>query len=359
MLRSATARSVDVFVPSTSHVRSRAEYISGPSFQHQHPTKANRAETLAGSLPEFGMWKSCRMMLLVGGFSRGSSISPALHSGAVPYSPQSPSLALKISLLIAAPISSLPHFCGIVVCTNMRIWVNWSKSRGHLVVKLLASHLSEPGSTSGGSHPYFARGNRAVPDDGAGKYVFSVILCFAHPRIPTKLYTHLTSPSTALRTPLTMIHEAVNADGSKLIRYFRCAKRDALTPDLRALRPGRYIFAIDQGGAVGRHLLGPAFWLLAPPTISTRHLLFYPQDLCPSPLQLDQSLLDALDGTTPIADLKVNKKRILYCEFVVWFLRYINLCVEVMSRRFAWTTYADALDRKHAMNRTQARYQIN
>ncbi|KAJ8869364.1 hypothetical protein PR048_030939 [Dryococelus australis] len=42
------------------------------------PTKANRIQSPAGSLPEFRMWKSCRTMPLVGGFSRGSPVFPEL-----------------------------------------------------------------------------------------------------------------------------------------------------------------------------------------------------------------------------------------------------------------------------------------
>ncbi|KAJ8867220.1 hypothetical protein PR048_031018 [Dryococelus australis] len=41
------------------------------------PTKANRVQSQAGSLPNFRMWGSCRTMPLVGGFSRGSPVSPA------------------------------------------------------------------------------------------------------------------------------------------------------------------------------------------------------------------------------------------------------------------------------------------
>ncbi|KAJ8878508.1 hypothetical protein PR048_019086 [Dryococelus australis] len=41
---------------------------------------------LAGALPDFLMWESCRTMLLVGGFPRGSPVPPPFHSGAAPYS---------------------------------------------------------------------------------------------------------------------------------------------------------------------------------------------------------------------------------------------------------------------------------
>ncbi|KAJ8881359.1 hypothetical protein PR048_017840 [Dryococelus australis] len=61
------------------------------------PTKANRARSPAAS-PDFRKWESCRMMPLVGGPSRRSAVPPPhLHSGAAPYSLQSPSSALETS----------------------------------------------------------------------------------------------------------------------------------------------------------------------------------------------------------------------------------------------------------------------
>ncbi|KAJ8891137.1 hypothetical protein PR048_010651 [Dryococelus australis] len=61
---------------------------------------ANRVRSPAGSRPDFRKLESCRTMPLVGGFSRGSPVSPAPppNSGAAPYSPQLPSSALKTSL---------------------------------------------------------------------------------------------------------------------------------------------------------------------------------------------------------------------------------------------------------------------
>ncbi|KAJ8872728.1 hypothetical protein PR048_026342 [Dryococelus australis] len=64
------------------------------------PPKANRVQYPAGS-PDFRKWESCRTMPLVGGFSRGSPVSPA------PYSLQSPSSTLETSLFRATQISSL------------------------------------------------------------------------------------------------------------------------------------------------------------------------------------------------------------------------------------------------------------
>ncbi|KAJ8887509.1 hypothetical protein PR048_013724 [Dryococelus australis] len=73
------------------------------------PTKTNQAQYLFGS-PYFRMWESFRTMPLVGGPYRESPFHPPLHFSAAPYSPQSPSLALKTSLLRPAQIYSLTHF---------------------------------------------------------------------------------------------------------------------------------------------------------------------------------------------------------------------------------------------------------
>ncbi|KAJ8889799.1 hypothetical protein PR048_009303 [Dryococelus australis] len=56
---------------------------------------------------DFRMWESCQAMPLVSGFSWNLPFPPPFHSGAAPYSPQSPSLALKTSMLSAVQISSL------------------------------------------------------------------------------------------------------------------------------------------------------------------------------------------------------------------------------------------------------------
>ncbi|KAJ8888932.1 hypothetical protein PR048_008426 [Dryococelus australis] len=56
--------------------------ISGPRVAERlacsPPTKANRVQYPAWSLPDFRMWVSCRTIPLVGGFSWGSPVSPAL-----------------------------------------------------------------------------------------------------------------------------------------------------------------------------------------------------------------------------------------------------------------------------------------
>ncbi|KAJ8892200.1 hypothetical protein PR048_004780 [Dryococelus australis] len=54
------------------------------------PTKSNRVQPPAGSIPDFHIRKSCRTMPLVGGYFRGIFRPPPLIPGAAPYSPQSP-----------------------------------------------------------------------------------------------------------------------------------------------------------------------------------------------------------------------------------------------------------------------------
>ncbi|KAJ8880280.1 hypothetical protein PR048_016746, partial [Dryococelus australis] len=96
------------FSPAFPSVEREDRSSNCPDPAYREATVAKRLTssppTKAGS-PDFLMWESCRTMSLVGGFSRGSPISPASY----PYSPQSSSSALKTSLLRAAQISSLTH----------------------------------------------------------------------------------------------------------------------------------------------------------------------------------------------------------------------------------------------------------
>ncbi|KAJ8895487.1 hypothetical protein PR048_000820 [Dryococelus australis] len=62
---------------------------AAPHFHHHSPpSKANRVRLLSESLPDLRTWESSRTMPLVGWFSRGSPVSPALHYGAGPFSPR-------------------------------------------------------------------------------------------------------------------------------------------------------------------------------------------------------------------------------------------------------------------------------
>ncbi|KAJ8889208.1 hypothetical protein PR048_008706 [Dryococelus australis] len=85
---------------------------------------------------------------------------------------------------------------------------SWRKSgsptrrgRGGVVVRLLASHQGERSSISGGVAlgPSYVE---IVPDDTAGRRVFSGFSRFPRPRSAALLHTHLASPSSALKISL-------------------------------------------------------------------------------------------------------------------------------------------------------------
>ncbi|KAJ8878801.1 hypothetical protein PR048_019387 [Dryococelus australis] len=71
-------------------------------------TKANRVQTQAGS-PDFRKWESCRAMPLIGGSFGDLPLPPPLHSGAAPYSLQSPhfgsqDLAKRLRAYLTLPL---------------------------------------------------------------------------------------------------------------------------------------------------------------------------------------------------------------------------------------------------------------
>ncbi|KAJ8897257.1 hypothetical protein PR048_002603 [Dryococelus australis] len=72
-----------------------------------------------------------------------------------------------------------------------------------VAVSPLASHQGEPGSIPGGIVPRFSRVG-IVPDDAVGRRVFSGISRSPRPCIPTVLYTHLASSSSALKTSILL-----------------------------------------------------------------------------------------------------------------------------------------------------------
>ncbi|KAJ8869888.1 hypothetical protein PR048_028897 [Dryococelus australis] len=77
----------------------------------------------------------------------------------------------------------------------------YTRHVGTAVVRLLASQLGEPGSIPGWVAPGFSH-VRTVPDDVAGRRVFSRISRFPYPLIPEMLHTQLASPSSALKTSI-------------------------------------------------------------------------------------------------------------------------------------------------------------
>ncbi|KAJ8867491.1 hypothetical protein PR048_031293, partial [Dryococelus australis] len=89
------------------------------------------------------------------------------------------------------------RFCSLYVWSHSQFKVDC----GGVVVRPLTSYMFETGSIPGGAAPGFSRVG-IVPDDSAGRRVFSGISHFTRPLISTLLHTHLTSPSSALKTSI-------------------------------------------------------------------------------------------------------------------------------------------------------------
>ncbi|KAJ8898092.1 hypothetical protein PR048_003452 [Dryococelus australis] len=88
-------------------------FVLGPRGRAVSPLASHQGDpgSILGRItPYFRMWESCRT---VSGFSRGSPVSPPSHSSAVPFSLQSPSSALKTTMLRAVKISPPTPFVGI------------------------------------------------------------------------------------------------------------------------------------------------------------------------------------------------------------------------------------------------------
>ncbi|KAJ8886141.1 hypothetical protein PR048_012350 [Dryococelus australis] len=148
----------------------------------------------------YGIW--CRV---AGGES--SAVDRALaynQGGSVPgwvaptgRSGSSYFIYLTLFLLDCFHMHSNPFHVAIVFCRyRTTVW-----GRGGVAVRLLASHLGEPGSILGGAAPRFPH-VVIVPDDAAGRRVFSGISRFLRPSIPDLLHTHVASPSSALKTSI-------------------------------------------------------------------------------------------------------------------------------------------------------------
>ncbi|KAJ8887568.1 hypothetical protein PR048_013784 [Dryococelus australis] len=91
-----------------------------------------------------------------------------------------------------------------------------SWGRGCVVIRLLASHLGEPGSIPGGFAPRFSQVG-IVPDDVTGRQVFSDISRFPRPSIPALIHTHLASPSSALKISITRVAESRVGESNRVM----------------------------------------------------------------------------------------------------------------------------------------------
>ncbi|KAJ8880328.1 hypothetical protein PR048_016795 [Dryococelus australis] len=88
-----------------------------------------------------------------------------------------------------------------------------------VVIRLLASHLGDPGSIPREVSPRFSNVG-IMADYAAGRRVFSGISQFSHPCIPELLRTHLTSPLSVLKTSMFRATQ-ISSLSLSLISYFR------------------------------------------------------------------------------------------------------------------------------------------
>ncbi|KAJ8869822.1 hypothetical protein PR048_028831 [Dryococelus australis] len=190
---------------------------------HYYNVKKSPVCQIATDISHVGI---VRTMPLIGGFFRGLPFPPPLHSGASPHSPRftligsqdldgakyqiiqyggrilGASWPMVPTRAIGGRSSAAPRV-GYAVCflrpEGHLALEPETRTRGGEVVRLLASHQGELGSIPGGVVPGFSH-MRIVLDDAAGRRFFSGISRFPSPCIPELLYTHLISPSSALKT---------------------------------------------------------------------------------------------------------------------------------------------------------------
>ncbi|KAJ8881420.1 hypothetical protein PR048_017901 [Dryococelus australis] len=209
------------------------------------PTKANQAQSPAGSHPSFRKCESCRTMPLVSGFSRGSPVSPALvmRPGAAPVSLHftlicSQGLVVKSRQKVRKPYQSntskyrskeaactpnsrrtrhqnggTDHRHVTTLFTNQRLcWTEGftsvrlltsSRDHGGRVVSLLASNQDDPCSLPSHVTPGFSHVG-IVPDGVAGRWVFSGISCcppFHSGAAPYSYQSSLSALKTSVARP--------------------------------------------------------------------------------------------------------------------------------------------------------------
>ncbi|KAJ8883952.1 hypothetical protein PR048_015808 [Dryococelus australis] len=88
---------------------------------------------------------------------------------------------------------------------------------------------SEHSSIPGGVAP----GSSHLLDDAAGRRVFSGISRFPRPDIPALLHTHLTSPSSALKTSLLRVSKTSPCQVGESVSQNTCARSNGTTVDER------------------------------------------------------------------------------------------------------------------------------
>ncbi|KAJ8866336.1 hypothetical protein PR048_032179 [Dryococelus australis] len=171
------------------------------------------------SLLDFRTWESCRTMPLASGFSRGSPVSPALAFRCC-STPTSVNLRRSQELrgngyLVSFHVIHLKLCCSVAAASvrlsrrfpnnlkqlpqHSELWTYRQIFKTHREV--LASHQGESGIIPGRVTFGFSRVG-IVPDDAAGRRVFSGISRFPRPSVPVLLHTHLNHPHRLSRTSL-------------------------------------------------------------------------------------------------------------------------------------------------------------
>ncbi|KAJ8871215.1 hypothetical protein PR048_027521 [Dryococelus australis] len=200
--------------------------------------KTNRVRFPTGSLPDLRLWESCRTMPLVGGFSRGSPISPAHSFRHCSTHLISSSSALKSSMSRAVLISLHSTLQDKLLEEEVFLKSKWTCPCS---VGTTASHQGEPGSSPAGSLLSFTKISR-----------------FLRPFIPALLHSLLLS-SSALKTSLLRAkslnstqllatikipqppplnpHPAIlSGDGGPTVVFVRCPSRSNVVGRRAALR---------------------------------------------------------------------------------------------------------------------------
>ncbi|KAJ8870266.1 hypothetical protein PR048_029287 [Dryococelus australis] len=174
------------------------------------PTEVNRVQSPAGSLPNFASGKRAGICPSSAGFLGDlpfprPCIPALLHSHLIsPSSAEALHQGNGARMLGYKPgfeprnenKTLIGHGWNLVATLGRLI-----RGRGGVVVRLVASHLGEPGYIPGVFDPGSSRVGIA-PDDATGRWVFSGISRFSRPSIPALLHTHLTLPSSAVKTSM-------------------------------------------------------------------------------------------------------------------------------------------------------------
>ncbi|KAJ8891158.1 hypothetical protein PR048_010673 [Dryococelus australis] len=270
----------------------------------------SRVASPGGSLPDFRKWESCRVMPLVAGFLGvlpfpRICIPALLHSHLI-----SPSSALNTSLR-AVQISQL----------NLRRRQGFYTSFAHVTTPFANQRLvtDSLAASTANTEIFAACGSQSanqrmvVPDDAAGRWVFSGISSFLSPFIPALLHTYLGSPSSAIKTSILARKHLANPITA---RCGATANEHAAEPPVcRGLRSLAYRSLNSRNFPIPNNY---GHW----DKIDVKHV-YTEVDLAIG----SQFITHALDDSEAIAYLQGNKYRVPYCQARLYSLmqKYADL----------------------------------